>query len=109
MERDLLQRVIDTERQIVEAVAVEKKRAAEWLASIEQSCADRIAEERQRYDELFHQALAQFIAQQKQEVSADTDRLEEQYARIDNLPDETIRSVVRRHVIKILPGAGRDR
>jgi predicted DNA-binding ribbon-helix-helix protein len=109
MERDLLQRVIDTEREIVEAVAAEKKRAAEWLASIQQSGADRITAERQRSEELFHQALAQYIAQQNREVSAYTDRLAEQYERIENLSEQTIRAVVLRHVKKILPGEGRDR
>ena len=109
MEKDLLQRVIDTEREIVEAVAAEKKRAAEWLASIEQSCADRIAEEQQRSEELFRQALAQLIVQQNRAVSADTDGLEEQYGKLDNLPEETIRAVVLRYVQKILPGEGRDR
>jgi len=109
MERDLLQRVIDTEREIVEAVAAEKKRAAEWLASVQQSCADRIAEERQRSEEVFHQALAQFIARQNREISAYIDRLENQCERIDNLSDETIRAAVFRHVKKIIPGDGRDR
>jgi hypothetical protein len=109
MEKDLLQRVIDTEREIVEAVAEERKRAAEWLASVQQTCADRIAEERQRSDALFRQALEQFTAQQNQEISACTGRLEDQYKRIDNLTEQTIRAVVLRYVKKILPGEGRDR
>jgi len=109
MEKDLLQRVIDTERDISKSVASEKEKAAAWLESVQQSCTDRVEEERQRSEQLFHQALEQFIFMKKQEVEDNTKRTENETAALDRLPEKMIRVVVLKHVQKILPGDGHDR
>lgn len=108
MEKDLLQRVIDTERDISKSVASEKEKAAAWLESVQQSCTDRVEEERQRAEQLFHQALEQFILSKKQEVEDNTKRIEIETAALDHLPEQMIREVVLRHLRKILPGDGHD-
>ncbi len=109
MEKDLLQRVIDTERDISQAVASEKEKAAAWLESVQQSCTDRVEEERQRAEQLFHQTLEQFIRSKKQEVEDNTKRIEIETAAFDHLPEQMIREVVLKHLQKIFPGAGHDR
>jgi len=109
MEKDLLQRVIDTERDIAKAVASEKKKAAAWLESVEQSCTDRVEEERQGAEQFFHQALEQFILGKKQEVEDNTKRTENETAALDRLPEKMIMEVVLKHLRKILPGDGHDR
>jgi len=109
MEKDLLQRVIDTERDISKSVASEKEKAAAWLESVEQSCTDRVEEERQRSEQLFHHALGQFILRKKQEVEDNIKRIENETAALDRLPEQMIRGVVLKHLQKILPGDGHDR
>jgi len=109
MGKNLLQRVIDTERDISKSVASEKDQAAAWLESVQQSCTDQVAEERQRFDQLFHQALEQFVVKKKQEVEASITRIENDTEVLDRLPEQMIRGVVLKHLQKILPGDGHDR
>ena len=109
MEKDLLQRVIDTERDISKSVASEKEKAAAWLESVQQSCTDRVEDERQRAEQLFHQALEQFILRKKQEVENNIKRIENETAAFDYLPEQMIREVVQKYLQKILPGDGHDR
>ncbi len=109
MEKDLLQRVIDTEREISKAVASEREKAAAWLESVEQSCTDRVEEERQSSEQLFHHALEQFVVRKKQEVEDNTKRIENETAALDRLPERMIREVVLKHLRKIIPGDGHDR
>lgn len=109
MENDLLHRVIDTEREISKSVASEKEKAAAWLQSVEQSCTERVAEERQRSEQLFHQELEQFILRKKEEVEDNIKRIENESAALDRLPEEMIREVVLKNLQKILLGDGHDR
>jgi len=109
MDKDLLQRVIKTERDISRSVASDKEKAAAWLASVEQSCTDRVAEERQRSAQLFHQALEQFALRKKLEVEEYIKRIEYETASLDNLPEQMIREVVLKHLQKIFSGDGHDR
>jgi hypothetical protein len=109
MEKDLLQRVIDTERNISKAVASEKEKAAAWLESVQQSCTDRVEEERQSSEQLFHHALEQFILRKKQEVEDNIKRIENETAALDRLPEQMIMGVVLKHLQEILPGDGHDR
>ncbi len=109
MEKDLLQRVIDTERDISKSVASETEKAAAWLESVQQSCTDRVAEERQRFDRLFHRELEQFVVKKKQEIEAYITSIEYSTEALDHLPDQMVRGVVLKHMQKILPGEGHDR
>jgi len=109
MEKDLLQRVIDTERDISKSVASEKEKAAAWLESVQQSCTDRVVEERQRFDRLFHQELERFVVKKKQEVAACITSIEEDTEALDCLPEQMFREVVLNHLQQILPGDGHDR
>ena len=109
MKKDLLQRVIETERDISKSVASEREKAAAWLASVEQSCTDRVAEERQRSAQLFHQALEQFALRKKQEVEEYIKRIENKTAAVDSLAEQKIRGVVLKHLQKIFSGDGHDR
>ncbi len=109
MEKDLLQRVIDTETDISKAVASEKEKAAAWLQSVQQSCTERIEEERQRSEQLFHQALERFALRKKLEGEESIKRIENETAALDRLPEQMVRGIVRKHLQKILPGDGHDR
>jgi len=109
MEKDLLQRVIDTERDISKSVASEKEKAAAWLESVQQSCTERVAEERQRFDRLFHQELEQFAVKKKQEIEAYITSIENDTEALDRLPEQMFKEVVLKHLQQILPGDGHDR
>ena len=109
MKKDLLQRVIDTERDISKSVASEKEKAAAWLAFVKQSCVDRVEGEREESEQLFSQAVEDYVLRKRELVAASIKGIENAAAALDRTSDHFIRAVVLKHLRKILPGDGHDR
>ena len=103
MEKNLLKRVIETEKELIKSVESEKEKAADWLASVEHSCADRVADKKTEFEQLLHKSLEQFAQEQNREADDYIAKIEHRCSCLDNISDETIKTVVLKHLKKILP------
>ncbi len=103
MGRDVLNEVIDVERDIRERLLAEKKKAGEWVDEVKKKAEKDILSEEERIKKLFEQAIkdARLDAEKKaHEIIADADKKAERLAAIS---DEFLIKIIRKHIIRILP------
>ncbi|MCL4457020.1 MAG: hypothetical protein M1147_07915 [Nitrospirae bacterium] len=103
MERDVLNEVIDVERDIRERLLAEKKKAGEWVDEVKKKAEKEILLEEERIKKLFEQAIkdARLNAEKKaHEIIADANEKAERLAAIS---DEFLIKTIRKHIIRILP------
>lgn len=103
MEKDLLQSIVEVEKEIQDSIESERIKAAEWLESVRVSCSKEIDDTRKQLEDNYSQSLDRACAeaQQKSEkIIADANHLAGYLA---DLPEEFINRVVLRHIGAILP------
>jgi vacuolar-type H+-ATPase subunit H len=103
MERDMLNEVIEVERDIHERLLAEKRKAGEWVDEVKKKAEKDILLEDERIKKLFEQAIkdARLDAEKKaHEVIVDANEKAERLAAIS---DEFLIKTIRKHIIRILP------
>jgi len=109
MERDLLSKVLETEREIQAKIEFEKKQCAEKLEKDGKEAEERILREEAALREQLNKAVckAEEISEEKAAdiLKAATKRAE----RLRSLPDEALQRVVMKYIDSILPGGRIDR
>jgi vacuolar-type H+-ATPase subunit H len=109
MERDLLSKVLDTEREIQAKIESEKKRQAEKIEKARKEAEERVMRE----ETMLHEQLEKSVREAKEiadEKAADI--LEAAVRRADNLrglSDEALQRIVIKYIDSILPGRPIDR
>lgn len=109
MERDLLSKILDTEREIQTKIESEKKRYAEAILKAKKEAEEKIVQEEAELREQLEKSVckAEKIAEEKA-----VDILEAAARRADNLrslPDEALQRIVMKYIDSILPGRLIDR
>ena len=103
MEKDLLQSVVEVEKEIQDSIEAEKIKAAEWLESVRVSCSKEIDDTRRQLEENYSQSLERSCSEANQKgtkIIANADRLAVFF---NNLSEETINRSVLKHISAILP------
>lgn len=103
MERDVLDEVIEIEKEINGRLLAEKRKAVEWVDEVKKKAEEDILSEEERIKNLFEQAIknAMLDAERKaQEIIADANEKAERLAAID---DALLIKTIRKHIVRILP------
>jgi vacuolar-type H+-ATPase subunit H len=103
MEKDILTKVIEVEKEIQEKLREEKSKAHEWLEGVKKEIEKDISLQEEQLRELYTRGREDAKAEAEREaarVVQDAATLAERYRRIG---DETLEKIVKRHVVKILP------
>ena len=107
MKKDLLQSVVEVEKEIQDSIEAEKLKAAEWLESVRVSCSKEIDDTRRQLEDNYSQSLEHACSEAEQKgakIIADANRLADYFK---NLPEEIINRSILRHISTILPANGK--
>lgn len=103
MEKDILSKVIEVEKEIQERLREEKEKAHEWLEGVKT--------EIERDTSLQEEQLRESYIRGKEDAKAEAEREAERIVkdaatlaeRYRQISDETLEKIVEKHVVKILP------
>ena len=102
-EKDLLQSVVEVEKEIQDSIEAEKIKAAEWLESVRVSCRKEIDDTRRQLEDNYSQSMECACSEAEQKgakIIADANRLADFF---NNLSEEIINSSILKHIAAILP------
>lgn len=103
MEKNILSKVVEVEREIQQRIEAEEINAKEWIEKVKKEVGDGIAREEAGLKEAFNIALkeARTVAERKaSEIMSEVFSLEE---RLKAISDETLKEIIMRHITNILP------
>jgi len=103
MEKDLLQSVVEVEKEIQDSIEAEKVTAAEWLESVRVSCSKEINDTRKQLEDNYSQSIDRACSEADQKAAkiiADVTRLADFF---ENLAEEIINRAILKHISAILP------
>lgn len=104
MTDELLSSIIRLENEILEQLQIEQARADAWLERVRSEEQQRISNFDKEETEAEHIALEEARARADEEASAIESREAERCQRIESLDEKELVEVLRRHLIKVLPG-----
>lgn len=103
MEKDILGKVIEVEKEIQERLRLEKSKSKEWLEGVKREVEEEIAREEERLKGTYNKAVEDARADAEKnasEIFRDAATLAE---RCHQISDETLKQIIMRHIITILP------
>jgi hypothetical protein len=103
MEKDLLQSVVEVEKEIQDSIEAEKVTAAKWLESVRVSCSKEINDTRRQLEDNYSQSIDRACSEADQKAAkiiADVTCLADFF---ENLPEEIINRAILKHISAILP------
>lgn len=103
MEKDILSKVIEVEKEIQERLREEKNKAHEWLEGVRKEIERDVSLQEEQLRDSYIKGKEDAKAEAEREAARiveDAAALAERYRRIS---DEALEKIVMRHVLKILP------
>lgn len=103
MDKDILNEVIEAEKEIQQCIEREQEQLRAWLDQVKREAAESIAREEQNDQD----ALGRALEDAKREAEAKAKRIMEdaaaRAARIERLDDGTLAGIVMKHLPRIIP------
>jgi vacuolar-type H+-ATPase subunit H len=109
MERDLLSKVLDTERAIQAKIEYEKKRQAEKIQKAGEMAEDRVMQEETALREQLEISVRKAEEIAKEKAADILDAAARRAETLRNLPDEALQRIILKYLDGILPGRPVDR
>ncbi len=108
MEDDILSKIVEVEKEIQERLEIEKNKAHEWLEKVKKDAEKELITVEKELNESLNQELQD--AKQHAEKKASEILLDAQtkVERLEKLSDEILKTVILKHIIRILPGKQYD-
>ncbi len=108
MEDDILSKIVEVEKEIQERLEIEKNKAHEWLEKVKKDAEKELITVEKELNESLNQELQD--AKQHAEKKASEILLDAQTKaeRLEKLSDEILKTVILKHIIRILPGKQYD-
>lgn len=103
MEKDILSKVIEVEKEIQERLKEEKKKSLEWLEGVKKESEETLASEEGRLKEFCREAIADTVAKaeaQGAEMVRDSALAAERLGRVN---DEILSTILLKYIAAILP------
>lgn len=109
MERGLLGKVVEAERQIQERIDSEKKRWEEELQKVRREAEEKIRQEEASLSEQCEKSVREAEKSAEERASAILDAAAVKAAKLKDLNDEVLKQIVMKYIHRLLPGACHDR
>lgn len=103
MEKDILSRVIEVEKEIQERLRAEKERSVEWLEKVKREAEEAVASDEERLKESFENAKVCSAAGADRKAAEILRKAAEEEERISAISDETLGRIIMKHLALILP------
>ncbi len=104
MDGDILSEVIEVEKEIQKCLELERRKAQEWLEKMKALTAEESARNEREIREDFERAIAEAERQAVSRAAVVVKDAEARAGRLRTLDERTLKSIVEKHVAKILPG-----
>ncbi len=109
MEKDILSKVIEVEREIQEKLREEKSRSIEWIESARKQAEEEIGGEEEQLDVCYKKAVDETVAEaekQASEIVGDSILETEKLARIS---DEALKTILLKYIPRIVPSLSSEK
>ncbi len=103
MEKDILSRVIEVEREIQEKLREEKRRTLEWIGEVKKEAEEQLAKEEERVKEFFRKTVDDTGAAAEREAAELLRDSALQGERLAGLGDDALTGVVLKYIWRIVP------
>lgn len=107
MEDDVLDKVMEAEREIAGRLEEEKRRVARWLDEVRAETDERVEAEQRRLREESDRAAGEALSRAREDAGRRKAEASERAERLGNLSDERLREVVMGRLAAILPDKSR--
>ncbi len=104
MDGDILSEVIEVEKEIQKCLELERRKAQEWLEKMKALTAEESARNEREIREDFERAIAEAERQAVSRAAVVVKEAEARAGRLRMLDEGTLKTIVEKHVVKILPG-----
>ncbi len=109
MEKDILSKVIEVEREIQEKLREEKSRTLEWIEEVREDAEKQFAKEEERLREHFQKAVDDTGASAGREAAELLKDSALQAERLAGLGDDVLTGIVRKYIRGIVPAASSEK
>ena len=103
MEKDILSKVIEVEREIQEKLRGEKSRSLEWIERARKEAKEELAAEEERLREYYEKAMDTIGAEAGKQADEVLRNSAVQAERLSGISDDTLRRILLRYLPGILP------
>jgi len=103
MERDVLNEVIEVERDIMGRLLAEKRKAGEWIDEVKKKTENDILSAEKRIKNLFEQKIKDAKLDAEREADNIIVAANEKAERLAAISDEFLIKIIRAHIVRILP------
>ncbi|MGE5894157.1 MAG: hypothetical protein ACM34I_08895 [bacterium] len=103
MEKDILNEVIEVEKEIHKSLELERAKTQEWLEAVKKEAEETFNQEREKLQGAYTEALAQAVHDAEAKASVILREAEEKAGRLGQVPDEILNRIVMKHIRRILP------
>lgn len=106
MEKDILSRVIEVEKEIQERLISERRKAAEWLEKVKREAEEEVLKEDENLKMTCEKMIGDAEARAEKEAAEITGDAASQAGLLSVMSDETLEKIVMKHISSILPAKG---
>jgi len=106
--KDILNRIIEVENEIRGRLEIEKRKAIEWVEKVKKDAEEEVEREEEGLKDSFNKAEADAKAEAERKAAETLESVTKWAEGLGKLNDETLKEVIMRHIIKVLPGESND-
>lgn len=103
MEKDILSKVIGVEKEIQDVLDIEKRKSEEWLEGVKKEVEEEFLREEGTLKESLKKAEEDRVADARRKAAEILEDAKEHTERLAKISDETLKKIIIKHIIKILP------
>lgn len=104
MEKDILTKVIEVEKEIQDTLDGEKRRSEEWVEKVRMEIEEEVIKEDEDLKKSFKETEGIVMAEIKNKSSEILEGASRQAERLSKISDEDLNEIIKRYIMSILPG-----
>jgi vacuolar-type H+-ATPase subunit H len=109
MEEDILEKVIEVESEIHKRLEDEKNRSLQRIEEVKKAAEQEILDEEARLKESLSEELKNATLAFEKKKAETLTEAQVRAKKIEDMSDDVLKSIVRKHIFRILPGGKNDR
>jgi vacuolar-type H+-ATPase subunit H len=106
--QDILAEVIKVEKEIQARLEAEGEKARQWVEQVKREMEEKALRAEEGFRELLENRIQEARAEADRKASEILNDANSKAEKIENLSDETLKSLITRHISRVLPGFNHD-
>jgi vacuolar-type H+-ATPase subunit H len=104
MDDDILSKVVEVEKEVQQRIKIEEKMSQEWLENAKSEAEEKVLIEEKELKRNVHESIGKARLNAEIKAEAITRDANSEAKRLEKLDDDTLKKIISKHIIKILPG-----